>query len=149
MKKQIISGLALLSLMLASATGAYAQLARRVEAIVPFEFTVSGKLLPDGKYTVTQNSQSSLKIEGADGSALALALYAQSNTTTKEAKLVFDRIGDHYFLTQIWEPGTHAGSRIPRCKMERELIKGTLARSSPDGEHQAGPELVYVTGRVL
>jgi hypothetical protein len=32
--------------------------------------------------------------------------------------------------------------------MESELIKRRLARSL-GGEHQAGPELVYVTGRVL
>jgi hypothetical protein len=150
MKGQIMSGVAMLSLTLAPA-GAYAQLAHRVEAVVPFEFTVSGKLLPDGKYIVTRDTSSFLKIESLDGSTaeLALAQYVRSKTPNKEATLVFERIsGEHYFLSQIWEPGNDAGIEVPRCKAERELIKQVLASSSPNRERSAGPELVYVTGRL-
>ncbi len=151
MKRHVVSSVAALGLVLATAAASYAQMAHRVEAIVPFEFTVSGKLLPDGKYIVTRDTLGFLKIESLDGSTaeLALALYARSNTPKREATLVFDRIGDHYFLSQIWEPGNDAGVQIPRCKTERDLIKRMLASSSPNREHPAGSELVVVTGRVL
>ena len=150
MKRYVLSGLAAPGLALALVATGYGQMAPTVEARIPFKFAVSGKVLPDGVYVVTRDTSGPLKIANLDGSnaVLALAMYAQSNTPRKEATLVFDRIGDHYFLTQIWEPGSDAGVQIPRCKMESELMKRTLARS-PGAEHQAGPELVYVTGRVL
>jgi hypothetical protein len=150
MRKHVLSGLAAFSLVLATAAAGYAQLAHRVEARIPFEFAVSGKVLPDGAYIVTRNTLGSLKIESLDGSyaVLAMAMYAQSNATPTEAKLVFDRIDDHYFLKQIWEPGDDAGVEIPTCKMERQLIKRTLASTLPNREHPAGRELVYVTGHV-
>jgi hypothetical protein len=148
MKKQIVTGVALLSLILVTAGGAYAQLADPARAEVPFAFVVSNRLLPAGEYSVTQSGRGVLKIEGANRAVLALAWYAQSKTVAGEAKLVFDRIGDHYFLSQIWEPRNDAGVQIPKCKMERELNKRNLARSSPNSEHPAGSEVVYVTGRV-
>ena len=150
MKRYVLSGLAAPGLALALVASGYGQVAHRVEAQIPFEFAVSGKVFPDGTYVVSRDISSPLKIASLDGrnAALALAMDAQSNTPREEATLVFDRIGDHYFLTQVWEPGTDAGVQIPRSKMESELIKRTLARSL-GGEHQARPELVYVTGRAL
>ena len=150
MKRYVLSGLVALALAMASAATSYGQMAYRVEAKIPFEFFVSGKVLPDGAYVVTQDSPNFLTIQSRDGGngVLALAAYARSNKPRQEATLVFDRIGDHYFLTQIWEPGSDVGVQVPRSKMESELIKRTLARSL-GGEHQAGPELVYVTGRLF
>ena len=150
MKRYVLSALVAPSLAMALVATGYSQTEHRVEATIPFEFAVSGKVFPDGAYAVTQETLSSVKITSVDGgnAALALVMYARSNTPHKDATLVFDRIGDHYFLTQIWEPGSDTGIQIPRSKMESELIKRTLARS-PGGERQAGPELVYVTGRLL
>ncbi len=151
MKKRALSSLAGLGLALVLAAASYAQMTHRVEARIPFEFAVSGKVLPDGAYFVTRATSGYLKIESLDGSnaVLALALYAQSNTAATEAKLVFDRVGNHYFLRQMWEPGNDTGVEIPRCKMESELIKRSLASNSPKDQHPAGPELVYVPGRGL
>ena len=152
MARQITSGLALLSLMLVTTVGSYAQRAHRVEAVVPFEFTVSGKLLPDGKYIVTRDTWGYMKIESLDGNTAELALVrsVRSNIAKKEATLVFERIGgEHYFLSAIWEPGNEVGVKLSRCKVERALIKRTLASLPLNREHPAGPELVYVTGRLF
>jgi hypothetical protein len=151
MKRYVLSSLAALALAMAMAAAGYSQTAHQVEAKIPFEFAVSGKVLPDGAYVVARETSSALlTIRSLDSgnAVLALARYERSNAPRKEAILVFDRIGDHYFLTQVWEPGSDAGVQIPRSKMERDLIKRTLARSS-GGQHPAGPELVYVTGRLL
>jgi hypothetical protein len=150
MKRYVLSGLVALSLAMAIAATGYSQMAHRVEAKIPFEFAVSGKVLPDGAYVVTGDTSGFLTIRSLDGhnGVLALATHVQSSAPRKEATMVFDRIGDHYFLTQIWEPGNDAGVQIPRSKMESELIKRTLARS-PGRQDQAGPELVYVTGRLF
>ncbi len=151
MRRRVLSALAAFSLVLATAAASYAQLRHSAEARIPFEFAVSGKVLPDGAYIVTRDTSGFLKIESLDSSnaVLALAIYTRSNAIPTEAKLVFDRIGDHYFLSQIWEPGNSTGTEIPRSTMERNLINRTLTNASPNSEHKAGPELVYLTGRVL
>ncbi len=151
MRRRVLSGLAAFSLVLATAAASYAQLTHRVEARIPFEFAVSGKVLPDGAYIVTRDTSGFLKIESLDSSnaVLALAIYTRSNATPTEAQLVFDRVSDHYFLSQIWEPGNNTGTEIPRSRMERDLSNRTLANASPNSEHTAGPELVCLTGRVL
>jgi hypothetical protein len=150
MKRYVLSGLVVQALAMAMAATGYSQLAHTVEAKIPFVFTVSGKVLPDGAYVVTRPTSGCLTIRSLDGgnAVLALATYARSNTPRKEATMVFDHIGDRYFLTQIWEPGNDAGVQLPRSKMEKELIKRTLARSS-GGQVQGEPELVYVTGRLF
>jgi hypothetical protein len=151
MKRQVFSTVAALGLVLGTAAAGYAQLAHRVEARIPFEFAVFGKVLPDGAYIVTRATLGSVKIEALDGgnAVLALAMQAGSSTPKKEATLVFDRVGDHYFLSQVWEPGNDAGVQLSRSKMERDMIKRMLASSSPNMEHPAGPELVYVPGRLF
>jgi hypothetical protein len=150
MRRYALSGLVVLALAGAMAGTGYSQMTDRVEAKIPFEFVVSGKVLPDGAYVATRGTSGLLTIRSLDGGnvVLAQATYARSNTPRKEATMVFDRLGDRYFLTQIWEPGNNAGVQLSRSKMEKELIKRTLARSS-GGQHQAEPELVYVTGRLF
>jgi hypothetical protein len=150
MKKYVLSGLVVLALAGTMAGTGYTQMTDRVEAKIPFEFVVSGKVLPDGAYVATRGTSGLLTIRSLDGgnAVFALSTYARSNTPRKEATMVFDHIGDRYFLTQIWEPGNDAGVQIPRSKMESDLIKRTLARSS-GGQDQAEPELVYVTGRLF
>jgi hypothetical protein len=151
MKRYVLSSLVALALVMAMSATGYSQTGHKVEANIPFDFTVSGKVLPGGTYVVTGGTlEGYLMIRNLGGGSgvLAMATYARSNTPRKEATMVFDRIGDHYFLSQIWEPGNDAGIQVPRSKRESELIKRMLARSS-GGQHQAGPELVYVTGRLL
>lgn len=148
MKKHVLSSLAGLSLVVGVSGAGYAQ--TTLKATVPFEFAVSGKVLPDGAYAVTRNMSGSVKIESHDGTAVVLALThnADSRPPKEEATLVFDCIGNRYFLRQIWEPGNESGVEIPRSKMERELIKRSLASVSPDDQHPAEPEMVYIVGRM-
>ena len=150
MKKYVLSGLVAMALAMAIPAPGYSQMTYGVQANIPFEFAVSGKVLPGGEYVVRQDISKFLTIQSRDGGngVLALSNSAQSKTPREEATLVFDRVGDHYFLAQIWEPGSDTGVQIPRSKMESELIKRTLARSQ-GREHQPGLELVYVTGRAL
>src|SRR5690349_14250888 len=99
-----------LGLALANAPAGHAQMAHRVKARIPFEFTVSNKVLPDGAYVVGPSALGSVKIQSLDGRyvVLELAMHARS-AAQKEATLVFDRIDEHYFLRQIWEPESDAG----------------------------------------
>jgi hypothetical protein len=57
-----------------------------------------------------------------------------------ESKLVFNRYGDHYFLSQIWEAGDNAGRELMKSREERQLER-ELAKTSN------GPEKVAIVRR--
>lgn len=143
MKRQTLSVFAMLSLMVTMALASgYAQ--DKVVADIPFQFAVGNKSLPAGEYSVTQLSPAVMLIKSDDGSgaAMALANPAQANKAPDEAKLVFHRYGDQYFLFQVWTPGSNTGREVAKSKLERELARRQLA-------HNASQRLlVYVTGRM-
>src|SRR6058998_3601664 len=107
MKKQALRILSVLSLFAGmAASSLYAQSDGQLVAKVPFDFAIGGKTFSAGDYEVRTvlNHQGSLLIRTADGrsSSFALTHSVQSLDVQEQAKLVFQRHGDHYFLAQIW-----------------------------------------------
>ena len=75
--------------------------------------------------SVQQDLRTSIvKIQSADhrSTMMTLSFSVQANTTQDEAKLVFNRYGDRYFLAQVWTPGTNAGRQLRKSPAENELI---------------------------
>ena len=106
--------LALTVLLLASAAQAQTT---NVKATIPFNFVVGDHAYPAGEYTVKSLYQSSapIRIDNADESEKGITV---SNSCRKGqpadgTTLVFQRIGDSYFLHQIWTEGNSLGRRIP------------------------------------
>jgi hypothetical protein len=90
-------------------------------ANVPFAFSVGQQQLPAGAYAVREVGSATL-IENRDGSARSLALYQSAGPSkTDETKLVFHKIGDHYFLCQIWSSVRGQGQALPESKLEKEM----------------------------
>src|SRR5437899_10087663 len=76
--------------------------AEELRVTVPFDFLVNGKTLPAATYTVTQslpNDKAALAFLGEGTGALALA--REMDTTATGNKLVFHRVGDQYFLSDV------------------------------------------------
>ncbi len=91
--------------------------AAQVQAQVPFGFSVNGKVLPAGSYTVNSDSVS-LLIRSDRGGAITLSQKMESRGATP--KLVFHRYGDEYILTEVWMGGG-SGHKLPQTRREREL----------------------------
>jgi hypothetical protein len=55
------------------------------------------------------------------------------NDTPTKARLVFNKYGDTYFLSQVWSSGYAQGSALYQSKTERELARTTAktARVTP------------------
>ena len=133
MKNIVARGLVkfgLLAVVLMIAAGATAQaqtLQYKVTANIPFDFTISDKKLPAGKYSVVRAQNSTgdqvLLFSSADGhqqlSRLTIPVYALD--VMKEGVLVFHQYGDEYFLTEIWPAGGQTGRALPKSRAEREL----------------------------
>jgi len=98
----------------------------RVE--VPFEFVAGGVNLPAGEYDVLHvMNPGTIMLRNRNGHGLAVVHVFVSPTTTGKSstKLVFNRYGEKYFLSQVW---TEQDNEVHDCfKSSAEL---TLARSS-------------------
>ena len=124
MKRQAFSLVSLLSLLLVAGS-AIAQTVH-VRGDVPFNFAVGNKTLPAGTYdirTISSGDSKTLRLQSRDGSA---SMMLNSNAAEKlepanKTKLVFNRYGNQYFLSQIWVKGETLGRQLPKTSREKEV----------------------------
>ena len=135
MKRQALSLTCLLSLLLVAGS-AIAQ-SGEVRSNVPFDFTVEGKTVPAGAYTIGKLGRSgeTLLLGSQDGKMhmVISSNAAQNLAGANKTKLVFNRYKDQYFLSEIWVQGSTSGRQIPKSKREKELAKEVaLASVAPE-----------------
>jgi hypothetical protein len=99
----------------------------KVTANIPFDFTITDKKLPAGKYSIVRaqngNGDQVLQISSADGQQLLsrLTIPVIARDVVKQGVLVFRQYGDEYFLYEIWPAGGQTGRAFPKSRAEREL----------------------------
>lgn len=134
MKGQTLRVLTILgALLVMTAATAHAQSERTEVTYVPFNFVVGKKTLPAGKYVVRPNRTRSndvwvVQSKDGDASALFTTTRVQSSKTPKRTKLVFNKYGDQYFLSQIWFDGNNSGRELVKRHNERQLEKNIARR---------------------
>ena len=111
-------------LMLAAVTSALAQ-SQALRATIPFDFYVSGKLLPAGTYVITPTSHGeAIQVSDRNGnSAIVIATGYTRNHSASLSRLVFRQYGSASFLTTIYWTGFQDGKIVATSKMEKELAK--------------------------
>jgi hypothetical protein len=73
-----------------------------IEVNVPFNFTVSDKLLPPGTYTITSASAGMIEIRNRGQNISILSTTLRDNRESENGgELVFTRYGNQYFLHEI------------------------------------------------
>ena len=122
------------------ATAAQAQ-TTKVQASIPFDFVVGDHAYSAGEYTVKSLSQGSaaIRVDSADGSekGMTLSNACQKGQPATETVLVFQRLGDNYFLYQVWTAGNALGREFPMGKAEMQVAK-----------NNSKPELVIVAANI-
>lgn len=100
---------------------------------VPFEFSVNGKTLPAGKYTVGVDAvdgavqiQSDGNAGGKRKSLLAMTLPA-GNAAGDQPKLTFHRYGNQYFLARISPAAGFPIRGLSVTPAEREVARSASA----------------------
>jgi hypothetical protein len=117
------------SLILVAAALLFASTAQaqaiHVKADIPFDFVVGDTVYPAGTYTIAPTSQSSnaLLLDGGDARALVIPNHCSLSLPSKSTKLVFDRMGSSYFLSQVWVAGRSDGREFPKSKAELQMAK--------------------------
>ena len=125
---------------------AQAQIVGNVQADVPFQFHVGSKTFPAGRYTIHQLEGSNLtamEISTADGkqSALFNVESAQASTTPDKTELIFNKYGDTYFLSELFDEGEVDGSRLVPSRDEKKASKeagADIARVAAQHPQQEG-----------
>lgn len=168
MKKQLLKGLTMLlgimAIAFVSAVAANAQLSRvaskvsaandtanNLMAVIPFEFTLDYKTMPAGEYLVQTlgTAGNGLLIQSLDGKTSAFrpseAIERLRNQTN--ARLVFHRYGERYFLAEVWCGGNSAGRQLRKSRDEVELEREVANISSKSEQAQSFYELIEVEAR--
>ncbi len=86
-----------------------AQAATQFRANIPFQFVVEGKTFGAGEYDFVQNDDESIQVLAVKKGPSAVALVVSRlggdiHTTPKDIHVVFDKVGDTYFLSEVWVP---------------------------------------------
>src|SRR6202158_5144112 len=124
MKKQSFLMAGLLMLTSIAAT----QVARAQESMlvdIPFAFVAGNATLPAGEYRVHKLDGNSavllIHCWDARASALVITNAAQAKEPQTESKLVFNRYGNRYFLSQVWTSGSTRGRQLPISRREKKM----------------------------
>ncbi len=140
MTKQILKGFTMLALIVglsfvSAVVSAKGQSTQAV-AKVPFEFIVGEKTLPSGQYTVraaSDTNKATLMIIGKS-SAVRLTNQIEAKTNKTQARLVFHRYGERYFLSEVWMGGDSTGRHLLQSRQERSIgreLASLGSKSSP------------------
>ncbi len=136
MKTQMLR-IAVIAMTLLAASAAVAQgTVGDVVVNVPFAFVVGTHQMQPGRYVVAPMTQGILRIYDTQVSHNQLLFpvnSTQSNTRT-DAKLVFHRYGDTYFLSEVWNGRGDIGRQLLKSKAEKEIASGSVSGSRPKAE---------------
>lgn len=102
-----------------------------IMANIPHAFVVRDTTLPAGKYIVrmadANDNSNVLEIRSAKGKMAVLVATQplEGDRAAGRTELVFDQIGDHWFLSKVFLKGD-AGIQLQETRMQRRLQDGGL-----------------------
>ncbi len=104
-----------------------------MEANIPFAFTVGTMTLPAGEYMIRNSGNPYVLIfQAEDGSGGTVTLTSRESVVktdhpAADTKLVFNRYGKEYFLSEVVDGYVETGFIVPMPKSERELARSAAA----------------------
>ncbi|MGC0774256.1 MAG: hypothetical protein WB543_15085 [Candidatus Acidiferrum sp.] len=116
----------------------YTRVAQAQEVLVfniPFAFVAGNSLLPAGEYKVQVSGPTHvLQLVDRKDSAASAFLGTNEAVATEiqsESKLIFQRYGDRYILSQVWTAGNSRGRQLVKSAREKEMAQ--IARVETEG----------------
>jgi hypothetical protein len=139
-RRLVIMGLLVLPLAMLGTRGALGQDAapsgtsiqsQVLKVTFPFQVGDMGKkTLPAGEYDIEQPTRELLVLRSAKGAVVQLPVLmrlAQPSPPLSEPKVVFDRLGGQYYISEVWIPGWD-GFLVGGLREEHTHYAVTLAR---------------------
>lgn len=103
-----------------------------IYASIPHSFIVRDTTLPAGEYVVKVADDYAdlnvLEIRSREGHTAVLfeTEGVQANRAPGKSELVFDKIGDNYFLSRVFLSGDPSGNELRKSRMQKRLEDGGL-----------------------
>lgn len=122
MKRNLIGTLSLVVMsVLFNVNGAYAQAA--AHANVPFAFSVGSAHLPAGRYSIALKDPNLgvIMLGNTRTGVSVLSVGQPEYSHGKTWKLVFQQVGNQYFLTHIWGAPGSVGMKLQAPKPHTKL----------------------------
>jgi hypothetical protein len=98
-----------------------------VKAEVPFDFVVGDRAYPAGEYTLKSALENSgiIRLDNTQEviGRFISSIKCENRVPSNETKLVFHRMGGHYFLYQVWVAGSLTGREFPKGRIEVQLAQ--------------------------
>ena len=134
--------------LVTAVASANAQSAKKVAADVPFDFIVGDQTLNAGAYTVksTTAPENGLMIQRASGKseAMRLSFPIEPSKSNRNAKLVFHRYGQRYFLAEVWTGSGNVGRHLLKSRQERAIERELSTIASKSEFAESSYEIVEV-----
>jgi hypothetical protein len=103
---------------------------------IPFDFVAGNMTLPAGEYSikVAAPERTLLLIDRKHAVASGfMNTHAVAKTEIQtESKVIFNRYGDRYFLSQVWAAGSSSGRQLLKSAREKEMAQ--IAKSETHGQ---------------
>jgi hypothetical protein len=108
-------------MLTAATTSAQSSILLKVN--IPFEFSVEGKQLPAGVYTVTNGPAGLLIIRSVDCHSFKVfrAIHREANRL-EDSSLIFNKYGNEFFLSTILVRAGDSGYELLKSRSEKDLI---------------------------
>jgi hypothetical protein len=121
MKKHALQTASLWLLVTLSLTSASAQ---SITVKVPFEFLISEKEFPGGRYSVSV-TRDHLTVQDSTGKTIftAIANSVSGRHVGATGQIVFHCYGNRCFLSELWTPTRDNGSQLLPSRYEKELAR--------------------------
>jgi hypothetical protein len=132
-KNKVSTIVAAVGLFLTLAVSITAQTPSGAEVNVPFDFSAGKANLKAGTYIITRSTGNALKIRSTDGKTTVLVnapLTIGSRDFKGGERLVFNRYGSDYFLTQVWMTADQGRQLLP-SKAETTAARELANRTKP------------------
>jgi hypothetical protein len=103
---------------------------------IPFDFVAGNSKLPAGEYSVQVSAPTHTLIliarKDSTTSAFMNTNAAVSAEPQSQSKLIFNRYGDRYFLSQVWREGYSQGRQLMKSDREKEMTQ--IAKNETQGQ---------------
>jgi len=124
---------------------AHAQIVGDLQVNIPFQFHVGNTKLPAGQYVIHMLDGSDLRvmeISSADGSTSALfeVQDAEANSTPAKSELIFNKYGNRYFLSKLFDEGNPSGSQVLMSRYEKKVSQETAEAQAHVPAHHRGQQ---------
>ena len=98
-----------------------------LKATIPFAFVAGDRWMPAGDYVLNNQLAGSgliaLRDEDLNKTSIVGTIPVSLAEPSKTTKLVFHRMGNEYFLYQVWVEGRATGREFPKGKVEIQMAR--------------------------